>query len=224
MVTNTSDRNPADPLRLLAHLPRSAARVLDCACGDGARGAALKARAACFVAGIESDASLAGTARGILDDVVHGDQYSCALPWDAESFDCAVCEGLLPKLRDPAPFLARVFSIMRPGGLFAASAPNIQYYEHFLMLARGRWQYASQGALAREHIRFFTAYGLVALLQRAGFTSVRCGILDTAAPAAFPLDETGHVRLEDLVVGPMNTDQHKAFLAREYVVLGAKPG
>jgi len=209
--------------RLASLVPASALRVLDCACGDGALGSVLKATPGRFVAGIERDAALAASASPLLDEVVRGDAYSLTFPWAPDSFECVVCDGLLPKLRDPAPFIDKVFDVLAPGGLFVATSPNIQFYEHFLMLARGRWQYGESGALARDHIRFYTAWQLVKLLQDAGFTSVRCGVLDEVGAEAFPLGADGHVRLGDLSVGPMAPDQHRAFLVREYLLLGAKP-
>lgn len=213
-----------DPLRLLRYVPASAERVLDCACGDGALGAAVKQARPRFVAGIERVSALAEMARGALDTVLCGDQYSCALPGEDGSFDCAVCELLLPQLRDPAPFLARLVAKLRPGGLLVATAPNIQFHEHFLMLARGRWRHSPGTALDRRFIRFFTAYELLGLLQRAGFAQVRCGMLDSVGPECFPLGADGYVRFEDLEVGPMDAEQHKGFLAREYIVLAVKPG
>lgn len=221
LLNTGTEQNPAT--RLASLVPASASRVLDCACGDGALGAMLKAKGNRFVAGIEADATRAARASAVLDEVVVGDAYSLTLPWDTASFSCAVCDGLFPKLRDPAPLLAQLFTRLEPGGLLLATSPNIQFYEHFLMLARGRWQYADGGALAREHIRFYTAWQLVKLLQEAGFTSVRCAPIDEVAPECFPLDADGYVRFEDLSVGPMAPDQHRAFLVREYLVLGATP-
>lgn len=223
-ATTTPTSPPAttpDPLRLARWVPASATRVLDCAAGSGVLGAHLKA-AGHWVGGVEKDPVLAESLQGAIDEVVCGDQYTVSLPWPDGHFDCGVCEGLFPKMRDPAPFLKEVTRVLRPGALFAATAPNIQFYEHFLMLARGRWQLQEHGALARDHIRFFTAFELVQLLQRAGFAQVRCGVLDSVAPEAFPRDADGYVRLEDMEIGPMEPDHHKLFLVREYVVLGVK--
>lgn len=210
--------------RLAGLVPVAALRVLDCACGDGALGAVLKGVSGRYVAGIERDTALAAVASSHLDEVVTGDAYDLVLPWAAASFDCAVCDGLFPKLRDPAPLLAQLRGVLVPGGLLVATSPNVQFYEHFLMLARGRWQYAEQGALARDHIRFYTAWQLVELLQEAGFESVRCAPMDEVDASAFPLDSDGHVRLGDLSVGPMTPEQHRAFLVREYLVVGTVPG
>lgn len=212
---------PPDPLRLARWVPASAARVLDCAAGNGLLASHLKGKVH-WVAGIERDPDKAERARPSVDEMVCGDQYTLTLPWPDAHFDGALAEGLLPKMKDPAPFLKEVLRVLKPGGLFAASAPNIQFFEHFLMLARGRWQLQEQGALAREHIRFFTAYELVNLLQRTGFGEVRCGVLDSVGPQDFQRDDDGFVRLPDLEIGPMEPDHHKLFLVREYVVLGVK--
>ena len=72
--------------------------------------------------------------------------------------------------------------------------------------------------------QFFTAYELSNLYQRAGFDQVRCGVLDSAAPDAFPRGDDSYIHLEDLDIGPMDAEQHKGFLAREFVVLGTKAG
>ena len=218
-----SDISLEKRVRLARFVPASAGRVLDGACGDGALGVALKALPGRVVFGVEKDPALAEAARARLDEVVVGDQYTLALPWEAGNFDAAVCEGLLPRLRDPQPFLGQVFAALKPGGLFVATAPNLQFYEHFLMLARGRWIYGEEGALSREHLRFFTAQSLLLLMQATGFGNIRVGVLDVVAPEAFPLDATGRVRLEDIEVGPMSAEHHRAFLGREYLVVGSKP-
>lgn len=221
METATKPVASRDPLRLARYVPAGAMRVLDCAAGDGALAAALKASVpARHIAGLGRESNPAAAAA--IDELIVGDPYSVVLPW-SNAFDCVLADGLLPCLRDPGPMLGRVFHALAPGGLVAMTAPNIQFYEHFLMLARGRWQLGGEGALNPRHIRFFTAYSLSALFQEAGFSSVRCGVLDSAPPEAFPLDATGHVALADLRVGPMSPDQHRAFLAREYLVLATKP-
>lgn len=220
MQTTAADRQS---FRTPAYVPASCMRVLDCACGVGKRAAALRAVPGRWIAGVERDPGLAEQARGLLDEVICGDQYALRLPWDDGHFDCALGEGLLERMRDPAPFLREVVRVLGPKGLFVAAVPNIQYHANFLMLARGRWEQGGTGALALENIRFFTAHSLAQLMVTAGLDQVRVGVLDTDEPSAFPIDHTGHVVLGDLRIGPMSPDHHRLFLARSYIVLGTKP-
>jgi len=214
-------RLPA-PDRLLQFIPTAATSILDCACGDGARAQLLRARQGARVCGIEHSVFLAAHARPHLDDLIRAQAQDLDLPWPEASFDAAICDGLLQRLRDPAPFLSRVHRALRPGGLLVLTAPNLQYYEHFLMLAHGRWIQGGTGALARENIRFFTAYELARLLDNASFSSIRCGVLDAADPTEFPLSEDGYFTDGKLRLGPLQPEQYRNFLAREYVLLGVK--
>ena len=210
------------PLSLVEYVPVAARRVLDCACGDGARGRALKERGTVFVAGIEADETNAEDAAKALDQVVHGTLEDAALPFDDGAFDCILCDGVLATLRDPAPPLMRLAALLAPEGLLIATVPNIQYYGTVRMLLEGRWDYTDEGILSRRHLRFFTAFEMVNLLRNSGFEAKKCGALVQDDPALLPLDQDGSITLGNATIGPLSKNEHKAYLTQHYILFAIR--
>lgn len=211
------------PEALLRFIPTAARRVLDCACGDGRRGAAIKARAQAEVAGIERDPEAAALASKALDRVWCGDLCAARTSFPDDYFDCAVCDDVLAQVRDPKAALNEVRRVLGPGGLLLATVPNLQYHETVRMLAEGRWTYAETGIMAWNHLRFYTAHELVRTLRDAGFTVHKCGPLISDPPAALPRGEDGMIRMGRISIGPLNDDDYKAYLTQQYIVFAAKP-
>lgn len=161
-------------LTLLAQLPRTARRVLDVGCGAGALGVAFKQDVPdCRYVGIERDAAAAALARDRLDHVIEGDIESMAvdgLGIPPGSIDCLVYGDILEHLVDPWSLLARHRALLAPGGVVAASIPNVQYWRVLGNLLFGSWRYTDEGVLDRTHLRFFTLEGVMDLFTGAGFT------------------------------------------------------
>ncbi len=210
------------PEALLPFIPRTAKRVLDCGCGNGARGALLKAQGVQAVIGLEQDPALGTEARRVLDRVVVGELDNPDTKLGATQFDCILCIDVLAQLRDPAPFLERMLGALAPGGLLVATMPNLQHYETVFMLAEGRWDYEEQGATARNHLRFFTAVEILRLFRNGGFTVHKCGALVSDDPAALPKDDEGYVQCGRVKLGPLREEEYRAFLTRQYIVYAGK--
>src|SRR3954464_4987045 len=85
---------------ILEHVPRTARRVLDLGCATGTTGAALKARQAAHVTGVEREPDYAREAAERLDQVVVGDveQLDTAR---LGRFDCLIAADVLEHLVDP---------------------------------------------------------------------------------------------------------------------------
>lgn len=81
------------------------------------------------------------------------------LPFEDSSFDAIYCKQVLEHVRAPAPLLAEVARVLRPGGLFAGSTSQLEPFHSY-----STWNY--------------TPYGLKLLLEEAGLalTEVRPGI------------------------------------------------
>jgi SAM-dependent methyltransferase len=81
------------------------------------------------------------------------------LPFPDGSFDAVYCKQVLEHVRSPAPLLAEVSRVLRPGGTFAGSTSQLEPF-HSL----STWNY--------------TPYGLLLLLEQAGLSlvEVRPGI------------------------------------------------
>lgn len=220
MTASVASRHP-DPDALLAFVPAAARRVLDCGCGDGTRARALRDR------GIPE--ILCVPAPG--EEPHNREDFPCAflldpaspqLPADIAPFDVILCQDTLARLRDPEPLLAAFRDALHPGGLIIATAPNLQHHQNVLMLAQGRWTQGTDGALARKHLRFFTAIELIRLFERAGFAQAKCTPLVEDPPEAFPRDDTRTVRTGRFTIGPLSDREYRAWLTREYLVLAAR--
>jgi ubiquinone/menaquinone biosynthesis C-methylase UbiE len=71
------------------------------------------------------------------------------LPFADSSFDLVYCKQVLEHVREPAPLLAEVARVLRPGGTFAGSTSHLEAFH-----SRSVWNY--------------TPYGLMLLLDEAG--------------------------------------------------------
>lgn len=156
-------------------VPASAERILDVGCADGVLGAALLARGASEVIGVELDEGAASRARRRLTRVVCADAESPELPAMLGAFDCVVFADVLEHMRDPQAALARYRACLRPDGVVVASIPNVRHCSILNMLAEGRWEYQAQGIMDRTHLRFFTLAEITRLFEGAGLKPTLAG-------------------------------------------------
>ncbi len=84
---------------VLELVPVSARVVLEIGCGAGWLGAAMKARQAAKVIGIELDEAAAEVARQRLDQVIVGDIERLDLDFSPGKFDAVICADVLERLR-----------------------------------------------------------------------------------------------------------------------------
>jgi GT2 family glycosyltransferase/tetratricopeptide (TPR) repeat protein/2-polyprenyl-3-methyl-5-hydroxy-6-metoxy-1,4-benzoquinol methylase len=206
-----------DRPELVALVPAAARRVLDIGCGAGRMGAALKARQAVAVVGVEMDERAASAARARLDEVVVGDAEG--LSFEPGSFDAVICGDVLEHLRDPAALLRRVRGWLRPGGLLVASIPNVRHHSVLRGLLRGDWSYEPAGLLDRDHLRFFTRREVEKLLYRCGFSAPSMQALpgpgDRELRAGRP---AGEVAVGGLRVAGLSPAEAEEFFAYQYLV------
>jgi 2-polyprenyl-3-methyl-5-hydroxy-6-metoxy-1,4-benzoquinol methylase len=150
---------------ILEHVPATARRVLDLGCATGATGAALKARQAAHVVGIEVVPAYAEEARGRLDEVIVGDVEDTQLDG---RFDVVIAADVLEHLKDPWTALRRYAALLEPGGTAVVSLPNVGHWSTYANLARGTWPRRPEGIFDATHLRWFTLGDAHALLAQAG--------------------------------------------------------
>jgi S-adenosylmethionine-dependent methyltransferase len=120
--------------QLAAHLPDSPSRlVLDVGCGQGTQVLRLAARGH-QVTGLDSSATLLadltyavkGEAPHVQERVrtVQGDVTDVAGLFPPASFDAVLCHGVLMYFPDPAPVLAALARVVRPGGIVSLLVRN----------------------------------------------------------------------------------------------------
>ena len=158
---------------LLGHV-RAGDRVLDLGCGEGAFAAAL-AQAGADVTGVDVAAEAVRRARvrapqARIEQIVEG----AALPLAEDAFDVVWAGEVLEHVADVVGLLAEVRRVLRWGGTLLATTPNLPRLAVAVEALRGAPLEQRLDPRA-DHLRFFTARSLAALLRDAGFadTSVR---------------------------------------------------
>jgi len=151
---------------IVALVPAGARRVLDLGCSTGWLAAALKARQAVEVVGIEREPAYAAEARRHCDRVVEGDVED--VPPGLGRFDCLVAADVLEHLVDPWTALRAYAEMLDTGGRAIVSLPNVGHWSTFARLARGRWPRLPEGIHDATHLRWFTLRDAVELCESAG--------------------------------------------------------
>lgn len=163
----TRARTEIEPL-----LPRDAAqtqRVLEIGCSEGHTLEWLKKSGrSTWTAGVEPFAEVHADARAI--DAFFKLDIEKELPLvAAESVDVVLCLDVLEHLVDPWATLRRLDTLLKPGGLWIISVPNIRNYHILMDLAfKGKFEYSESGILDRTHLRFFTRDSAIAMAECTG--------------------------------------------------------
>ena len=146
-------------------------RILEVGCAAGAMGAALLAKGAREVVGLDIFEPALAVARTRLSAAHRVDLDALPeLPYPDGHFDLVTFADVLEHLRDPAQVLRHLERWIAPGGGILVSLPNVRHESVVLpLLVEGRWDYADSGILDRTHLRFFTRRGMEQLLQCAGY-------------------------------------------------------
>lgn len=163
---------------LIEGIPKGVHRILEVGCAEGATGAALKVNGcAGKVVGIELNVDAAKLASARLDRVICADVEKIDFlkeSLEPESFDYILCGDVLEHLRDPWHQLKRLLMLLKVGGKFIVSLPNIRYYGViFPLIFHDDFTYQSAGILDRTHLRFFTRSTSIKMLTDAGLTELK---------------------------------------------------
>ena len=138
-------------------------RVLDLGCRDGALSQAyLEGN---DVVGVDADRDALAAAER-LGIETHWADLDQPLDFPDSSFDVVVAGELLEHLRDPAPLVAEIRRVLRPGGTFVASVPNAYRVKRRLLFLFGRSPDDDP-----THLQMFSPSDVRALLE--GFESTQ---------------------------------------------------
>ncbi len=201
-------REPSNRLRIravadvLRRIDQPVHRIVDIASGGGAYVSAARAalkgtpkffpadRQYACVGGYRLNHPLAA---GALADVT-------ALPFQADSFDLALCLDIIEHLDDDVAFLENVRRVIRPGGWVLVSTHNSRSIQHLVGLATSAIQGKPWLGWDPTHLRFYSQSDLTAKLSAAGWQCVAFDgtyYLPFHLPARFvswPLERLGFVR------------------------------
>lgn len=177
-----SDLTEISPVGLMGHyyqnvrteieplLPDTLDSVLEIGCGGGATMKWVRTiRPVRYAAGVELFPAAAEVAKLVFDAVEVNDVNSAIYDFKERKFDTILALDILEHLADPTSIVRRLYDMLKPGGIFIASVPNIAHYSVSLPLAfRGLWEYKDSGLLDRTHLHFFTRKSALALITDAG--------------------------------------------------------
>jgi SAM-dependent methyltransferase len=161
----------AGNLGLLDLLPSTPGRVLDCGCGAGDNARILNGRG-WRVTAVTLDREEEEAVNQYCDAVYVADLEE-GLPLELSgTYDVVLASHVLEHLANPERLLHQVHERLNPGGILAVALPNIAHYSQRISFLRGRFTYTETGPLDRTHLRFYTFWTAIELLQENGFTLV----------------------------------------------------
>jgi methionine biosynthesis protein MetW len=143
------------------------ARVLDVGCATGSHTLKFTHGKMCQVLGVEPDAARAAVARSRGLDVVTG-VLDEELLKARGPFDLIIFGDVLEHVPAPALLLNLAKAGLAPGGIIAASVPNVAHWTVRLLLLFGRFDYKPSGIMDATHLRWFTHKSFRGLFEHSG--------------------------------------------------------
>jgi 2-polyprenyl-6-hydroxyphenyl methylase/3-demethylubiquinone-9 3-methyltransferase len=153
---------------------RSIRRVLDAGCGNG--NLSVRIAAAGFDV-CAFDASPTGVEHA--QRAFPGIRFEVASAYDdlrerfGDVFDACVSVEVIEHLYDPRAFVARMYEVLRPGGLFILSTPYHGYLKNLALAVTGRMDSHYTALWDGGHIKFWSRATLTTLLHEHGFEVIR---------------------------------------------------
>ncbi|MDE2416331.1 MAG: class I SAM-dependent methyltransferase [Burkholderiales bacterium] len=144
-------------------------RALEIGCSEGHTLEWLKNAGYCnWTAGVEPYAELR-TNPGSVDQFFKLDIEKTLPDLPPGSIDLMLCLDVLEHLVNPWETIRRLDPLLKPGGFWIISVPNVRNYHILVDLAfKGKFSYTESGILDRTHLRFFTRASAIELAESAG--------------------------------------------------------
>lgn len=150
-------------------------RVLDVGCSTGYVAQSLILESHCIVDGIEIDPVAAEQAQRYCRTVYVGSIEDPTLLADLPKhhYDVVLLADVLEHLVDPGKTLRAITDVLGKDGYVLASVPNVAFWDiRKRLFFKGEWKYTETGIMDRTHLRFYTYYSIVDLIESAGYTVV----------------------------------------------------
>jgi 2-polyprenyl-3-methyl-5-hydroxy-6-metoxy-1,4-benzoquinol methylase len=151
-------------------VPKSAKRVLELGCGDGAFARAFRQGRQVEYWGIELESEAANRASAHLDKVFSKRVEDALAELPNAYFELLICNDVLEHLPNPEETLRALREKLAPKGQLFLSVPNVRFLPVLLqLLLKKDWRYEDAGVLDRTHLRFFTEKSLRRFVAESGF-------------------------------------------------------
>lgn len=159
--------------------------VVDLGCGDGAWIDSVRSRYTRAV-GIDISSDAVTSRGGSIEswEFIQADLNQGPVPLLDASADAVMANQVIEHITNPLSFVAEARRILRPGGVFVATTPNIRYLRHIKRLVVNGHGPMTSGAALRTahiwddgHVHFFTARDLEWLARTVGFSRFRTAAL-----------------------------------------------
>lgn len=188
-------------------------RILDVGCAAGVLGYELKLKLSAEVWGVEYSPVIAEQAKGRLDRVFAG-AIEDVLPKLPDSyFDTIVMADILEHLVQPLELLRAIKAKLAVGGEIVLSIPNVRHHSVIRQLLEGRWEYKDAGILDRTHLRFFTRFESLRLIEDAGYEIRRMEAIQLDGDPVIPIEVIGALSKAGLKVDTLAEEsQHYQYL------------
>ncbi len=150
-------------------------KVLEVGCYTGYMTEYLTKVLNCKVTGIEIDEVAGKFAEKFAEKIIIGDVETLDLEkyLNGEKFDYIILADVLEHLKEPEKTVKKLLKFIKNNGLFLISIPNVSHGSLALELLDGRWDYNRIGLLDVTHLRFFTIFNFLDLLERCGLFPVK---------------------------------------------------
>jgi len=170
---NTIDINVDSSHTIILRQIKPNSAVLEFGPADGETTRYLKEELNCDVYIVEINKDAFDIAINYAVDGVLGDaaQKTWQTKFAKIKFDYVLFSDVLEHLYSPQEVLRRSLSLLKEGGEVLLSVPNIAHSAVILDLLQNKFEYKQVGLLDSTHIRFFTYYSLLEMLDEVGLVA-----------------------------------------------------
>lgn len=158
--------------------------VIDCGCGSGDLLKKLRDK---FVIRIGLEASEQrlneAVGNGIEDCELRKADLNEVFPLPSDYADAVIANQVIEHVIDPGHFASEIYRILRRGGRYFVTTPNIRYVKSILKLLTSGYGPRTSGGNTRDgawddgHLHYFTHRDLRELFIQTGFCEVRSSAL-----------------------------------------------
>jgi len=172
---------------------RTAEKIIEFGCGNGAFGKFIKSKINCFYEGVEPMSEFAELAKINLDKIncttVEYFIENIKINGSNHKYDVIVFNDVLEHLIDPYEVIKNIKVILNFNGTVVASIPNFLNYNSVIDIFRTKdFKYTDGGILDRTHFHFFTKKSIIRMFEEAGYQIVKIeGINQTVNSIKFKL-------------------------------------